>query len=302
MLDTHHLDHARQFIWRAARIIERRRFEFLFEGGSTESVLDALRAYRNEDGGFGHALEPDIRGPESQPVQTFAALVVLDEIGQFTDPMLESALEYLSSVSSADGGVPALLPTQHDVPHAPWMTPAEGPSTGNLLPTAGLAGLLLKNAVSHPWLPAASVFCWDAIGAIKTTHPYEVEFALMFLSHAPDRERAEREAERLGELVRHQGLVVIDRDTATLDTTPPGYAPGEFHYPLNYAAKPSSLARRWFCDDEIEQNLDALEREQSDDGGWMFNWGQWNEATTIESRGAYTIHVLQTLQAYGRIG
>ena len=30
-----------------------------FENGSVEAVLDALAAYQNPDGGFGHALEPD---------------------------------------------------------------------------------------------------------------------------------------------------------------------------------------------------------------------------------------------------
>ncbi len=69
MLDKNRLDSARQFIWRAARVIDQRRFDFLFDGGSADHVLDALRAYRNADGGFGHGLEPDIRGPESQPIQ-----------------------------------------------------------------------------------------------------------------------------------------------------------------------------------------------------------------------------------------
>ncbi len=48
MLDKNRLESARQFIWRAARVIDRRRFEFLFEGGSAQAVLDALRAYRND--------------------------------------------------------------------------------------------------------------------------------------------------------------------------------------------------------------------------------------------------------------
>ena len=34
----------------------------------TEPVLDALRAYRNDDGGFGHAIEPDMRAPD-QPAR-----------------------------------------------------------------------------------------------------------------------------------------------------------------------------------------------------------------------------------------
>jgi len=299
MLDKNQLENARQFIWRAARVVDRRRFDFLFEGGSADHVLDALRAYRNEDGGFGQGLEPDIRGPESQPLQVYAALLVLDEIDRFDSPMLESALNYLAAVTAPDGGVPALVPTGYHVPHAPWMSPPDAATPGSLLPTGGIAGLLHKHGVQHPWLGPASAFCWEAIGAIQTTHPYEVKFALAFLDQAPERERAEREAERLGKLVREQNLVIVDRATASDDMSPPGYAPGEFHYPVDYARHPSSLARRWFTDLEIEQNLLDLEREQCEDGGWMFNWGKWNEASTIESRGAYTIQVLQTLRGYG---
>jgi hypothetical protein len=301
VLGEANLESARQFIWRNARVIDRRRFEFLFEGGPAQPVVDALRAYRNADGGFGHGLEPDILGPESQPIQVYAALLLLDEIGRLDEPMLAGALSYLESVAAPGGGVPALVPAGHEVPHAPWMTPPRGPSAGSLLPTAGIAGLLLKHGVSHPWLDAAGRFCWDAIGALETSHPYEVEFALTFLDHATERARAQRGAERLAGLVRDQRLVLVDRSRVTDAQPPAGYAPGEFHYPLNYAREPTSLARAWFSNAEIEANLDALEQEQCADGCWMFNWGRWNEATTIVTRGVYTIHVLRTLRSYGRM-
>ena len=45
------------------------------------AVLATLRAYRNRDGGFGHALEPDVRAPESEPASTLHGLEVLGEIG-----------------------------------------------------------------------------------------------------------------------------------------------------------------------------------------------------------------------------
>ncbi|HEX3722673.1 MAG TPA: hypothetical protein VHV31_07765, partial [Nitrolancea sp.] len=80
------------------------------------------------------------------------------------------------------------------------------------------------------------------------------------------------------------------------------YSPGEFHLPLNYAPRPTSLARRWFTDEAIERNLDLREQAQLDDGGWMFNWGQWNPAAVFEWRGSVTIDTLAQLRAYGRMG
>jgi hypothetical protein len=44
-------------------------------------VLNAVRAYCNPDGGFGHALEPDVRAPQSEPTATLRALDTLIELG-----------------------------------------------------------------------------------------------------------------------------------------------------------------------------------------------------------------------------
>lgn len=302
VLTEANLDAARRFIWSSARVIDRRRFEYLFQGGAAEPVVDALRAYQNADGGFGHALEPDGRGPQSQPLHGYVALQLLDELGRFADPIVANLLDYFASITAPDGGLPSVIPTEWDYPHAPWWNVDADATLGSLLPTAGIVGLLVKNGVRQPWIDRAAAFCWDAVRSIEVTHPYEVEFALGFLDHALERDEAERQAARLGELVQAQRLVVLDPATATLDMTPPGYSPGEYHLPLNYAPRPTSLARCWFTNKAIERNLDLREQAQLDDGGWMFNWGQWNPAAVFEWRGSVTIDTLAMLRAFGRMG
>ena len=37
-------------------------------------MVDAVAAYRNDDGGFGHGLEPDKLAPASQPLDVEVAL------------------------------------------------------------------------------------------------------------------------------------------------------------------------------------------------------------------------------------
>lgn len=59
---------AAQFMATHARLLDRRRFELLFGGGTAETALAALAAYRNPDGGYGTGLEPDLRSASSQPV------------------------------------------------------------------------------------------------------------------------------------------------------------------------------------------------------------------------------------------
>lgn len=62
------LKKARTFIYRNARPLDLARWQYHFEGGSKEAVLTTLAAYQNEDGGFGHALEPDSWNPNSSPI------------------------------------------------------------------------------------------------------------------------------------------------------------------------------------------------------------------------------------------
>lgn len=64
---------ARQFIYQNARPLELARWQVHFENGSREAVLQALQVYQNEDGGFGHGLEPDNWNPNSTPIATWAA-------------------------------------------------------------------------------------------------------------------------------------------------------------------------------------------------------------------------------------
>ena len=67
-------DAAATFIAANARVVDRRRFGRLFGDDDARPVRDAVAAYRNEDGGFGHALEPDCRAPGSQPLAVEMAL------------------------------------------------------------------------------------------------------------------------------------------------------------------------------------------------------------------------------------
>src|SRR5690348_7907204 len=155
---------AEQFLLREARLLERRRFAFRFRGGSADAVVEALRPYRNEDGGFGNALESDIRGASSQPVPLERALEVLDDVDRFDAELVLPACDWLASVSNADGGMPFVLPTVDEAAHAPWWEP-KGESDVN--PTAGIAGLLHKHDVEHPWLAPATAYCFDALADLE---------------------------------------------------------------------------------------------------------------------------------------
>src|SRR3990172_12263696 len=107
------LERAGHFIWRNARLLERQQFAYLFAGGRREAVVAALGAYQNTDGGFGNALEPDKRCPDSQPVDAEMALRVLADVGadEADAPMLRRLGDYLTSITTAEGGAPFALPS-----------------------------------------------------------------------------------------------------------------------------------------------------------------------------------------------
>jgi len=141
---------AKEFIYRNARPLDLARFRYHFENGSTEDVLNALAFYQNEDGGFGHALEPDSWNPNSSPIQTWYATEILREIG-FTDsshPITAGILKYLESGRDFDGRTWSILVKSTDnYPHAPWWDTVIGSTMhDDYNPTACLAGFILKIA------------------------------------------------------------------------------------------------------------------------------------------------------------
>ncbi|MFD3511758.1 hypothetical protein [Streptomyces sp. NPDC058657] len=294
------LARAEHFVWLTARVLEQRRFAYHFLGGGADPVETALNAYRGADGGFAHALEPDLRGPVSQPLHTAHALRVLEEIGRCGGTRVERVCRYLTEVSSKDGALPAVHPSQRGYPAAPFVPVVDDPPS-ELLATGPVVGLLHRNEVWHAWLFRATDFCWAAVEALESSHPYEVQAAVAFLDGVPDRARARAAADRLGRLVRAQRLVVLDPERRDQVPVAPGYAPGEHHFAHHYARVPGSLARDWFTDEEMERSLDFLAAEQQEDGGWPVRWRVWAPGTELEARPLVTIDALLTLRAYGRL-
>ncbi|MDT0392632.1 hypothetical protein [Streptomyces dubilierae] len=290
---------AERFVWLTARVLEQHLFAHHFRGGPADPVETALDAYRNGDGGYGHALEPDLRGPVSQPLHTARALRVLDAVGRCAGQRVERICRYLTSVSTADGALPAVHPRQHGYPTAPFVPVVADPPS-ELLATGPVVGLLHRNEVWHAWMFRATDFCWQAVESLEKSHPYEIEAAVAFLDAVPDRPRAEAAADRLGRLVRAQGLAALDPDRLDAYPVSPGYAPGEHHFPYDYARTPGSLARAWFTDDEVARSLDHLAAQQEEDGGWPVRWRRWAPAPALEARAMVTIEALRTLAAYGR--
>jgi hypothetical protein len=301
-IDDDVIGRAGRFLWTSGRVLEQRMFAFLFGGeAGPEGVLAALNAYRSPDGGYAYGLEPDVRGPASQPVTIPAALRVLETAGALRGPEALRICGWLAGCTASDGGVPAVLPSLRSYPHPPWLPVPDEPA-GSLLATGQIAGLLLRAGISHPWLESAAEFCRRAIENLEQTHPYEAEAAVEFLDGSPDKTWALKQAKRLGRVVREQRIVLLDPERPEEARIASGYAPGEYHLAYDYACRPDSVARAWFTDAETDRSLRYLADSQQSDGGWPVRWAEWSPTVHAESRPGVTLIALLTLRAYEYTG
>lgn len=279
---------AETFIWSTARLLDRHRFAMLFAGGPAEPVMAALSGYQNPDGGFGHGLEPDLRGPSSQPGPTLYALETMEDVGMLDTEMGRAARAWLAGVAEPDGGIRSALPGFEAYPHAPWWSGAPGSS----FLTFGLAAVLHAGGVAEDeWLAGVTDWCWQALEAERAPSAYWLKFACAFLDSVPDADRAQAALRTLASSVDPTAIA------------PGGGAEGEALRPLDFSPRPDTRTRGVLVSERhIEAHLDAVEAEQQDDGGWMFDWPAWSLAQTADWRGVVTLRALVWLRDNGRLG
>ncbi|HEY8518523.1 MAG TPA: hypothetical protein VIN61_00465 [Gammaproteobacteria bacterium] len=278
---------ARWFIRREARVLEQRLFAALFEGGPAAGVIDALRAYRNHDGGFGHGLEPDKLCPASLAIDVEMALLTMAAIDHPDRELIWGACEFLDRIS-VDGAVPLASPAIEQYPRAVhWSDSTYRP---DLCPTAGIVGLLHRFGVEHPWRERATRWCWERLEAGLPEDAHAFGEVLAFLEHAGDPERMASVAARFPEHLSRLSYFRKDAQDPKYGLTP-----------LHYAPTPESPWRALFADDVIEAHLDRLEADQQNDGGWAITWEPPSRAATLAYRGIETVRALRVLDAYGRI-
>jgi hypothetical protein len=289
---SNHLSAARSFMAGHGRVLDRRRFELLFEGGDAEPVLAALAAYRNPDGGYGHGLEPDLRAPESQPAAALHAFEVFADAAPVTAPEAAELCDWLDGVALPGGGLPFALPIEDASGCAPFWAQAD-PQAFSLQITAIVAAHANRVAArdpavaAHPWLARATASCLAAIDALETApSAYELAFAVRLLDAAHDRDgSAPGLLARLGEYVPDDGRLPVT-----------GGRPDETLWPLDLAPEPGRPARTILDEAVVKADLERLAGEQEKDGGWSVDFQSYSPAAALEWRGYATVRALTILR------
>ena len=279
---------ARNFILMHARLLERRLFRVHFEGESSDCVGQIVRSYQNSDGGLGHALEPDIRCPESQPIFVGIGLAALEEAGCRDIRLAESLCYYLRSVSDKNGLVSFFQETAYQAPIAGhWQNPTITPGIN---PTAEICGLLHYQGVQHDWLSLATETCCNMIMSNPPLEAHDLFCASRLAEYLPDRVMAMKLLDIIASALPEARFFIPDAPVNTYGLTP-----------LHFAPKPDSICQVLFSDDQIDGHLKELMDQQQTDGGWPISWEAPGPASELEWRGRWTLDAICRLVAYGFI-
>ncbi len=275
------VEKARDFVHANGVMWERALWDYLFDDGPLERVHQCLLCYKNDDGGWGHGLEHDIKAPMSNPLMLEFMLTVIRETKLPVGELLDGTPQWVERVQSPDGSLqnpPGLL----KYPHAPWWQQG-GQSipdsiTGNLTalglcPPAVhertkswvLVNLTLDDVRKNEWL-------------FMAYHAYDY---YMSVTDFPD-------------LEMYQSATLENIYACALGHEEKGEMNKLFPI-FQFADSPESIVAREAPVGLIDRVLDHLQAMQREDGGWDDEHGlaYWQPY--------FSTVVLLALQRFGRL-
>ena len=292
---------ARNFIMDQGRPLDQRRFAFHFEDGSADAVLAALTPYQNDDGGFAHGLEPDVRTPFSSAIVTTVGFQILREIrAPASHILVRKGIQYFIATYQASQQVWHIVPPEVDTaPHAPWWNYENSAETfGQFLvnPRAEILGYLheFSDGVPTKLLTTLTATVLEHLDSLPDEMEMHDTLCLVRLAETETLPNRDKVWAKLAQAAVHG----VARNAEQLT--------GYVLKPLWLVPSPESpLAAE--LKDEVEMNLDFEIEQQGEDGSWSpnFSWGdQYPEAWRTAKRewqSRFTVDTLKTLKDFGRI-
>lgn len=306
-LSSDQLERAVSFLKTQARPLERALYTFHFEDGDEAAVIEQLACFRNPDGGFGHALEPDVHTPSSSALATGIALRYITEMDcPEGDHLLPGAIDYL--LGTLDRTNLSWRPVPEDVndaPHAPWWYD-EGESLARtfddfrIIPRVLIVGSLQAYAALVPrnlldQLTDSAIQAIAEMPVLGTGGGSDLEY-VAYLAEAPGLPQATRD------LLKEQVMASVKRQVVDDPSQWSGYC----LTPLRAAPRPTSLGAdgiRQATDAHLDWTLD----HQASDGAWdpTWSWGDSYPKTWAQAqaawRGILTLDTLLSLRAFRRL-
>ncbi|MBA2175178.1 hypothetical protein H0266_09760 [Halobacillus locisalis] len=281
---------------------EARTLEVAHLNKDDQAIIDALKQYQNDDGGFGHGLESDIRLPHSSAIATSVALQHLAPLDRHkeVEEMIQRAITYLEQTFDHERQGWFAVPKEvNEYPHAFWWSVHENGKSwiddnwGN--PSAELIGYLLKypsftDQLDFHRLVDQSLQHFMALETFESEHElycYQ-RFFTMHPSYYSDSLQTQMKK-------AVQQVVVTDEEEWS------NYVP----FPLKFKPSPGELevgVKEGDIDANLDYFVDVLENEKQVTPPWSWNRDEdvWPVAKQ-EWQGVLTLEVLTYLQNYERI-
>lgn len=300
-------DRACAFIGTRARPLERTLLDYRFHDGAIERVIEELAAYQNLDGGFGYALEPDVRTPDSSALATAIGLGVLRELACPADhPMVEDAISYLLRSHDLTSHVWRAVPENaNEFPHAPWWHDEAGSLEElfdgfRVIPRISILASLYhyREIVPDEWLDdlgERTIEDIEALPVLGTGGGSDLEYAVDWAGVIG-----------LSDALRDRVTARILRDFRDVVVTDETRWAEYCLTPLRAVAAPDALGAD-LIQDALDAHLDYTIETQAEDGSWMptWSWGDvypesWEDARR-EWQGILTLQNLTSLRAFKRL-
>lgn len=291
------------YLTRKGRPLDLARFAFHFQDGDKELIGRILQAYQNSDGGFGHALEPDLRTPASSAVATANALKIFVEADlPSDDAMIRRTLTYLERTLDRERLIWPIAPQGlKKFAHAPWWGGDDvikdfGGCLAN--PRAMIVGALLQyqdafDSTLLDQLLASTIRHLETLPDKMEMHDLQ---CYLYLADAP----------QLPADVKKMILPKLRRAVRAVVTTDSSQWSSYSVKPLTLCSHPESFVYQEIGD-AVTANLDYEIKAQGADGSWTPNWSWadynpegWSEARR-EWTGHLTVEALITLKNFSRI-
>lgn len=302
MLTQKAFESSRQIIEMTARPLEIARFRHLFDGDAGELVLDALGKYQNADGGFGHALEPDLRANESSVLCTTIAFQVLRSThAKPNESFLSASVAYFFQTLNSEQGHWRIIPrSAEQSPHAPWWNQAEHEDVFghfSLNPTAEILGYLYdyQEKVPGDILSLVTERVISHLAGLVEIKMHELLSCLRLF-------QTKNLPQDVREQIRLKMTPFIDKTIAYDPVQWQGYS----LRPLQVIDEPASPFMKG-REKAVTANLDYEISTQNKDGSWVPTW-TWGEAfpndwalACREWTGVVTLEKLLLLKRFKRI-
>ncbi|MEM7625681.1 MAG: hypothetical protein AAF333_08635 [Planctomycetota bacterium] len=295
------------FLREQGRPLDYALYRFEFESGDLGAVLDELAAYRNDDGGYGHALEPDAVVSASSVLDTTHALQVLRRIRATRDePQVRDAMRFLRESFNREHGVWPIRPfASAGVVCAPWWKAEDAAqwaarmAEGRLNPTAEVLGYLIEYAADADAARADEVAGRVRRWVDEAASPMDGHDLLCLARLTRTAGIDEQWRDELVARVRGDVALRIEEDPAKWD----GYG----LKPWWIGETPDDSVLGGVEPALVEAMLDHEIGRQEDDGGWppFWDWGGLHPEAWPAARQAWksvlTEHMLRVLRDFGRL-